>query len=101
VLIGVLVALVVGAGWLMLGLIEARQDLLVGAAGVRDELARAEAALTRGEPDEAGAAVAAAARSLEVAAAVPERREVRVAARLPVLSGGSRTLGGCWRRRPG
>ncbi|HSK36554.1 MAG TPA: hypothetical protein VLA80_07450, partial [Actinomycetota bacterium] len=68
-LIGVVVALVVGAGWLVLGLIEARQDLLVGASGVRDELARAEAALARGEPDEAGAAVAAAKRSLEVAAA--------------------------------
>ncbi len=87
VLIGVFVALVVGAGWLVLGLIEARQALLVGASGVRDELARAEAALARGKPDEAGAAVAAAKRSLEVAAAVPERREVRVAARLPVLSG--------------
>jgi hypothetical protein len=88
VLLGVVVALVVGGGWLGLGLVEARQDLLVGAAGVRDELARAEAALARGEPEEAGAAVQAAQRSLQVAAAVPERREVRVAARLPVLAGG-------------
>jgi Protein of unknown function (DUF4012) len=78
----------VGGGWLALGLVEARQDLLVGAAGVRDELARAEAALAAGRPDEAGAAVQAAERSLQVAAAVPERRELRVAARLPVLSGG-------------
>ena len=54
VLLGVVVALVVGGGWLGLGLVEARQDLLVGAAGVRDELARAEAALARGEPEEAG-----------------------------------------------
>jgi hypothetical protein len=77
VLLGVVVALVVGGGWLGLGLVEARQDLLVGAAGVRDELARAEAALARGEPEEAGAAVQAAQRSLQVAAAVPERREVR------------------------
>jgi hypothetical protein len=88
VLLGVVVALVVGGGWLGLGLVEARQDLLVGAAGVRDELARAEAALARGEPEEAGAAVQAARRSLRVAAAVPERRELRVAARLPVLAGG-------------
>jgi hypothetical protein len=88
VLLGVLVALVLGGGWLALGLIEARQDLLVGAAGVRDELDRAEAALARGRPEEAGAAVQAAQRSLQVAEAVPERRELRVAARLPVLSEG-------------
>jgi ribosomal protein S7 len=75
--------------------------VLVGAAGVRDELARAEAALARGEPEEAGAAVQAAPRNLQVAAAVPERREVRVAARVLVLAGGSRTPGGCWPRRPG
>jgi hypothetical protein len=92
VLLGVVVALVVGGGWLGLGLVEARQDLLVGAAGVRDELARAEAALARGEPEEAGAAVQAAQRRLQVAAAVPERREVRVAARVPVLAGGGRGL---------
>ena len=88
VLVGVVVALVVAGGWLGLGLVEARQDLLVGAAGVRDELARAEAALERGDPEEAEAAVQAAQRSLQVAAAVPDRREVRVAARLPVLAGG-------------
>jgi hypothetical protein len=88
VLLGVVVALVVGGGWLGLGLVEARQDLLVGAAGVRDELARAEAALARGDPEDAAAAVQAARRSLQVAAAVPERRELRVAARLPVLAGG-------------
>jgi len=70
------------------GVGRARQDLLVGAAGVRDELARAETALARGRPDEAEAAVQAAQRSLAVAATVPERRELRVAARLPVLSGG-------------
>jgi hypothetical protein len=88
VLVGVLVALVLVGGWLGLGLVQARQDLLVAAAGVRDELARTEAALLRGQPDEAGAAVQAAERSLAVAAAVPERPEVRVAARLPLLSGG-------------
>jgi Protein of unknown function (DUF4012) len=88
VLVGVLVALVVLGGWLTLGLLQARQDLLVGAAGVRDELARAEAALLQGRPDQAEAAVQAAERSLAVAAEVPERREMQVAARLPVLSGG-------------
>jgi Protein of unknown function (DUF4012) len=88
VLVAVLVALLLAGGWLTLGLLQARQDLLVGAAGVRDELARAEVALTRGRPEDAGAAVQAAERSLAVAAAVPERPEVRVAARLPVLSGG-------------
>jgi hypothetical protein len=88
VLVGVLVVLLLAGGWLMLGLLQARQDLLVGAAGVRDELARAEVALTRGRPEDAEAAVQAAERSLAVAAAVPERPEMRVAARLPVLSGG-------------
>jgi Protein of unknown function (DUF4012) len=88
VLVGVLVALVVLGGWLTLGLLQARQDLLVGAAGVRDELARAEAALLQGRPDQAEAAVQAAERSLAVAVEVPERREMQVAARLPVLSGG-------------
>ena len=88
VLVAVLVVLVLAGGWLALGLLEARQTLLVGAAGVRDELARAEVALTRGRLEEAVAAVQAAERSLAVAAAVPERPEVRVAARLPVLSGG-------------
>jgi hypothetical protein len=88
VLVGVLVVLLLAGGWLMLGLLQARQDLLVGAAGVRDELARAEVALTRGRPEDAEAAVQAAERSLAVAAAVPERPEMRVAARLPVLWGG-------------
>jgi Protein of unknown function (DUF4012) len=88
VLVGVLVGLVVLGGWLTLGLLQARQDLLVGAAGVRDELARAEAAVLQGRADQAEAAVQAAERSLAVAAAVPDRREMQVAARLPVLSGG-------------
>jgi hypothetical protein len=84
----VLVLLVLAGAWLGFGLLEARQDLLVGAAGVRDELARAEAALGRGRAAEAGAAVEAARRSLEAAAVVAERRELRAAARLPLLSGG-------------
>lgn len=89
-LVGLLVLLVLAGAWLALGLLDARRDLLVGAAAVRTELARAEAALEGGRPAEAGAAVQAAQRSLAVAATVPERRELRVAARLPVLSGGVR-----------
>jgi hypothetical protein len=100
VLAGLLVLLLVAGAWLAFGLLEARQDLLVGAAGVRTELARAEAALERGRPAEAGAAMQAARRSLEVAAAVPDRRELRVAARLPVLSGGPPIPTACWRRPP-
>jgi hypothetical protein len=88
VLVGLLVVLVLAGAWLGLGLLEARQDLLVGAEGVRAELARAEAALERGRPAEAAGAVDAARRSVEVAATVPERGELRVAAHLPVLSGG-------------
>jgi len=88
VLLGALVVLAVAVAWLAFGLLEARQDLRVGAAAVRAELARAEAALRRGEPEAARAAVQAAARNLDFAQAVPRRRELRVAARLPVLSGG-------------
>jgi Protein of unknown function (DUF4012) len=87
-LVAVLVAVVLAGGWLGFGLLEARQDLIVGAAGVRAELARAEAALERGQPDAARAAMQAAHRSLAAAAIVSERREVRAAARLPVLSAG-------------
>jgi hypothetical protein len=54
---------------------------------VRAELTRAETALVRGDPATARTAVRAAAANLDVAAAVAERRELRVAARLPVLSG--------------
>jgi len=88
VLLGLLVLLVLAGAWLALGLIEARRDLLVGAAGVRAELTAAEAALAVGRPDEAAARVRAARSSLQVAAAVPDRPELRVVARLPGLAGG-------------
>jgi hypothetical protein len=58
----------------------------VGAAAVRSELATAETAWAAGHDDQAGQAVAAAERSLEVAATVPDRRELRIVARLPLLS---------------
>jgi hypothetical protein len=89
-LAGLLVLLVLAGAWLALGLFEARRDLLVGMDGVRTELARAQAALARGRSAEAGAAVDAARRSLQVTATVPDRPEPRVAARLPLLSGGVR-----------
>jgi hypothetical protein len=89
-LAGLLVLLVLAAAWLALGLLEARRDLLVGVDAVRTELGRAEASLVRGRPAEAGAAVQAARRSLQVAATVPDRPELRVAAHLPLLSGGVR-----------
>jgi len=88
VLLGLLVLLVLAGAWLALGLVEARRDLMVGAAGVRTELAAAQAALAGGRPDEAAARVRAARGSLQVAAAVPDRPELRVAARLPGLAGG-------------
>jgi hypothetical protein len=87
VLVGVAVLLALAAGWLAFGLLEAREDLAVIAGAVRDDLTRAEAALERGDPTAARAAVRAAGRNLDVAAATIERRELRVAARLPVLSG--------------
>jgi Protein of unknown function (DUF4012) len=86
--VGLLVLLVLAGAWLGFGLLEARQDLLVGAAGVREELARAEVALGRGRVAEASEAVDAARRSVEAAGVVAERRELRAAARLPLLSGG-------------
>jgi hypothetical protein len=86
VLLAVLVVLILAGAWLALGLFEARRDLQVGAAAVRSELATAETAWAAGHDDQAARAVAAAERSLEVAAAVPDRRELRIVARLPLLS---------------
>jgi hypothetical protein len=85
-LLAALVGLAVGAAWLAFGLLEAREDLQVGATAVRTQLAAAEAALGRGDPAVALAAVRAAERNLDFAEAVPDRRELRVAARLPLLS---------------
>jgi hypothetical protein len=87
-LAGLLVLLLLVGAWLALGLLDARRDLLVGVAGVRAELTAAEAALVGGRPAEAAARVRAARSSLEAADAVPDRPELRAAARLPVLSGG-------------
>jgi Protein of unknown function (DUF4012) len=85
---GALGLLLLGGGWLALGLMEARDDLRTAASGFRTELTRAEAALRRGDPDAARAAVRAADRNLDVADAVTARRPMRVAARLPLLAGG-------------
>jgi hypothetical protein len=85
-LMAVLVLLILAGAWLALGLFEARRDLQVGAAAVRSELATAETAWAAGHDDQAAQAVAAAERSLEVAATVGDRRELRVVARLPLLS---------------
>src|SRR5215217_2037270 len=87
-LAGLLVLLLLAGAWLALGLFDARRDLLVGTAGIRAELTAAEAALVGGQPAEAAARVRAARGSLEAAAAVADRPELRAAARLPVLSGG-------------
>ena len=77
--------LILAGAWLALGLLEARQDLQVGGGGVRSELARPRppgrpARISRRQ------AVRAAERSLEVAATVPDRRELRIVANLPLLS---------------
>jgi hypothetical protein len=85
---GVLGLLLLAGGWLALGLLEARQDLQTAAGGFRTELTRAEAALRRGEPDAALAALRAAERDLDVADAVTARHPMRVAARLPLLGTG-------------
>jgi hypothetical protein len=86
VLVGVLVVLILAGAWLALGLLEARRDLQVGAAAVRSELATAETAWAAGQDEQATQAVRAAERSLEVAATVPDRRELRIVANLPLLS---------------
>jgi hypothetical protein len=85
-LVGVLAALILAGAWLALGLLEARRDLQVGAAAVRSELATAETAWAAGQDNRAAQAMRAAERSLEVAATVPDRRELRVVANLPLLS---------------
>jgi hypothetical protein len=87
--IAVLVGVLAVAGvWLGLGLLKAREDLRASASGYRDELTKAEAALRGGDPAAARAALGAASRNLDVAEAVTARRPMRVAARLPLLSGG-------------
>ena len=88
VLVGTLAVLAVAGGWLGLGLLEARKDLRAHASEFRNELTKAEAALRGGDPAAARAAIGAAARSLDAAEAVTARRPMRVAARLPLLSGG-------------
>jgi hypothetical protein len=90
---GALVALLLAGGWLGLGLLEARQELRLVAGSVRSDLTRAEAALRRGDLGLAGAALRDASLSIEVADAVTERLPFRVAARLPLLSGGARDAG--------
>ena len=88
VLGGALSLLLVGGAWLALGLLEAREDLRAAASGFRTELTSAEDALRRGNPTAAKAALRAAARDLDMADAVTERRPMRLAARLPLLSSG-------------
>jgi hypothetical protein len=85
-LVVVLVLLILAGAWLALGLLEARRDLQVGVAAVRSELASAETAWAAGHDDQAAQAMAAAEHSLEVAATVPDRRELRIVAHLPLLS---------------
>jgi hypothetical protein len=85
-LVVVLVLLILAGAWLALGLLEARRDLRVGATAVRSELTTAETAWAAGHDDQATQAVAAAERSLEVAATVGDRRELRIVAHLPLLS---------------
>jgi hypothetical protein len=86
VLAVVLVLLILAGAWLALGLFEARRDLQAGAAAVRSELAAAERARAAGQDNRAVRAVRAAEGSLEVAATVPDRRELRIVADLPLLS---------------
>jgi hypothetical protein len=88
VLGGALGLLLVGGGWLTFGLLEAREDLRAAASGFRTELTKAEEALRSGNPAAAKAAVQAAARDLDVADAVTERRPMQMAAQLPLLSSG-------------
>jgi hypothetical protein len=88
VLVGALGTLAVAGGWLGLGLLKAREDLRTSASGYRNELTKAEAALRRGDPAAARAAIGAASRNLDAAEAVTARRPMRVAARLPLLSSG-------------
>jgi hypothetical protein len=85
-LVALLVLLILAGAWLALGLLEARRDLQAGAATVRSELATAETAWAAGQDDQAAQAVRAAERSLEVAATVPHRRQLRIVAHLPLLS---------------
>jgi hypothetical protein len=88
VVLGALGVVMVSGVWLALGLLQARKDLGVEGAGLRSELAKAHAALGRGDPDGARTAIRAASRNLDAAEAITVRRPMRVAARLPLLGGG-------------
>jgi hypothetical protein len=86
--LGALGVVVVVGAWLALGLLQAREDLRVEAAGLRNELVKAHTALGRGDPAAAKTAISTASRNLDAAEAITTRRPMRVAARLPVLGGG-------------
>jgi Protein of unknown function (DUF4012) len=88
VVLGALAAVVIFGVWLALGLLQAREDFGVEAAGLRTELVKTHAALGRGDPAAAKTAIRAASRNLDAAEAIIARRPMRVAARLPVLGGG-------------
>ena len=85
IVLGALSVVVAVGAWLALGLLQAREDLRVEAAGLRSELVKAHAAVSRGDPAAAKTAIGAASRDLDAAEAVTARRPMRVAARLPLL----------------
>jgi hypothetical protein len=87
VLAGALGLLVVAGGWLTVGLLQAREGLRAAATGFRSELTKAEEQLAHGDPEAARTSIRAASRDLDIAEATSARRPMRVAARLPVLSG--------------
>jgi hypothetical protein len=75
------------AAWFLLGLLRSADDLDEAAGAARTGLNRVDAALAAGDPVEARRALQAAQGSLGGADAVAGRGQVRLAARLPVLSG--------------
>ena len=81
---GVLLLLV---AWFLLGLLRSANDLDEASRAARSGLNRVDAALAARDPAEARRALQAAERDLGGADAAAGRRQVRLAGRLPVLSG--------------
>lgn len=86
-LLAVAGGLLLFVAWFLLGLLGSAGDLGKAAGATRTGLGRVDAALTAGDPAEARRALQAAQGNLAGADAIAGRSQVRLAARVPVLSG--------------
>jgi hypothetical protein len=100
VLAGALAALVLAGAWLALGLVEARRDLLVAGATVRERLTAAEAALERGGRPRPARPCRRPRTAWPPPTAWPTGASCGSRAACRCCRPGSATPGTCWRPRP-